>query len=154
MVDASLILDAIVAVSIAAGAFFAIWELHEIRQDRRTQIVLDLMGTFSSREFQEQYGKVDCRGFKNGKEAEEKCGRRNLAAVATYFERLGYLIRRGLIDRDAVFEMLQIAATWDMMKPWIMSESVRGGDPSVFEHFERAAEMERAWADKKRKKGV
>jgi len=42
MVDASLVLDAIVAMSIAAGAIFAIAELRLMAKDRRTQLLMQI----------------------------------------------------------------------------------------------------------------
>jgi hypothetical protein len=97
----------------------------------------------------------DCE-FTDAKEAEEKCGRKALNGMGGYFEGLGYLVRRGLIDREAVFEVMAIGDIWEKMKPWILKEreTAKGGGPALFEHFEYAAEMERAWEAKKKRKGV
>ena len=43
MVDASWVFDAVVAVSIAAGAVFAIAELRLMARDRRTQLLVGMI---------------------------------------------------------------------------------------------------------------
>jgi len=81
MADASLVLDAIVAVSIAAGAFFAVIELRGMKKDRQTQLVLDMHKRFSDSDFEEHAVKVLHTEFKDGEEAEQKCSIVSLGAV-------------------------------------------------------------------------
>ena len=150
MVDASLVLDAIVAVSIAAGAVFAIVEMREIARTRKTQLVVDMMRHISTVEFSEQIDKVFNADLSSEKGC-EKCGFIALGVVAAFFEELGLLIRHKLVDANLVHEAIGIANQWERMKPWCLSERART-DPDTYENFEYAAESERAWRAKRMRK--
>ena len=153
MVDASLVLDAIVAVSIAAGAVFAVIELRGMARDRRTRLVLDVFSHLGTLEFSEQFAKILNAEFKDAKEAEEKCSIVALSMVARYYEGIGLLIKRGLVDPDLIFESLPFDIMWNKMKPWCL-EKRRALGPDMYVHFENAAAREKAYAAEKKRKGV
>jgi hypothetical protein len=139
VVDASLVLDAIVAISIALGAVFAIVELRGMARDRRTHLVVDVLSHVGTLEFSNQFAKILNEEFKDAKEAEEKCSFIALSMVARYYEGVGLLIRRGLVDADLIFESLPIDIMWNKMKPWCF-EKRRLLRRDMYEHFEYAAE--------------
>ena len=147
MVDASLVVDAIVSVSIAAGAVFAIAELRLMARDRRTQLLIGMVLRVSSPEMTENYRKVMYSEFKNRKEAEEKCGYVALDSISTYYSGIGTLIRRGLVDASLAFDFLWIALVWDHVKPWCLEATIAPG-PLVWQDFEYAAELDRAYKKK------
>jgi len=138
MVDASLVLDAIVAVSIAMGAIFAVLELRGMARDRRTHLVLDIFAYVGTLEYSEQWAKIMNAEFKTAEEAEEKCSFVTMSMIARYYEGVGLLIRRGLVDADLVFESLPIDLLWNKMKPWCLDK--RSTKPDSYVHFEYAAE--------------
>jgi hypothetical protein len=138
MVDASLVLDAIVAVSIAAGAAFAVVELRGIGRDRRTSLVIDMMFHVSSTDFAQHWTKIMSTEFSTADEVQEKCSLTSLEVVADFFEGVGLLVRRGLVDESLVFDALPVHHAWAKMKPWCIS--LRGKyDATMYEHFEYAA---------------
>jgi len=147
MVDASLVVDAIVSVSIAAGAVFAIAELRLMARDRRTQLLIGMVLRVSSPEMTENYRKVMYSEFKNREEAEEKCGYVALDSISTYYSGIGTLIRRGLVDASLAFDFLWIALVWDHVKPWCLEATIAPG-PLVWQDFEYAAELDRAYKKK------
>jgi len=138
MVDASLVLDAIVAVSIAAGAAFAVIELRGIGRDRRTRLVLDMMFHVSSNDFAQHWSKIVTAEFSTANDAQEKCSWASLEIVADFFEGVGLLVRRDLVDANLVFDMLPIHHAWLKLKPWCIGIRERF-DPTMYEHFEYAA---------------
>jgi len=148
MVDASLVFDAIVAVSIAAGAMFAVAELRLMARDRRTQLLVGMILQVSSPEMSENYRKVMYSEFKNREEAEEKCGYVALDTISTYYAGIGTLIRRGLVDAGLAFDFLWVAIVWDHVKPWCLEARIAPG-PLVWQDFEYAAELDRAYKEKK-----
>jgi hypothetical protein len=58
MIDISMVLNLVVAVSIVLGAVFAVFQLREIGRDRRTQLVINLYSRFMSSDFSEPYSKL------------------------------------------------------------------------------------------------
>ena len=61
---------------------------------------------------------------------------------------MGTLIRRGLVDADLAFDFLWISLVWDHVKPWCL-ETDLGVGPIVWQDFEYAAEMDRAYKERK-----
>ncbi|MCJ7463203.1 MAG: hypothetical protein MUO81_00430 [Thermoplasmata archaeon] len=149
MVDASLVFDAVVAVSIAAGAVFAIAELRLMARDRRTQLLVGMVLQVSSPEMSENYRKVMFQEFKNRKEAEEKCGYVALDTISTYYTGIGTLIRRRLVDADLAFDFMWIYPVWEHLKPWLVESPIRYGPIEWWQDLEYAAELDRAYKEKR-----
>lgn len=139
MVEVPLILDAIVTVSIAAGAFFAVIELRDMKKDRQTQLVLDMHKRFSDSDFEGHAAKVLHTEFKDGEEAEQRCSVVTLGAVGDYFNGIGVLIERDLVDRSLVFDMVPFDIYWDKLRPWALLRREELQNPTIWDHFEYAA---------------
>jgi hypothetical protein len=140
MVDASLVLDAIVAVSIAAGAVFAVLELRNLSNTRRTDLVVHLTSYVSSREFIADYLKILRAEFKDAKEAEEKCSEATLYSVGDFFETLGFLVRNKDVDSEPVRDLMgsMVTRMWDKMGP-VVSARRKDFSPRMFHNFEYLA---------------
>ena len=149
MVDASLVFDAVVAVSIAAGAVFAIAELRLMARDRRTQLLVGMILWSTQPEVSENFRKVMYSEFKNRKEAEEKCGYAALDTISTYYTGIGTMIRRNLVDADLAFDFMWIYLAWEHLKPWLVETPFRHGPLEWWQDFEYAAELDRAYKEKK-----
>ncbi len=72
------------------------------------------------------------------------------AEIGNYWERVGYLVRAGHIERRLVYEYLGNALQlwWAWLAPTVKSVREHEGDPLIHEHFEwlagRIADMDRA----------
>lgn len=151
MVDVSQIMDAIVAVSIAAGALFAIVELRQMTKDRKTQLVITLMDKRGSREFTELSDKIWKTEFRTGEEASEKCGEAALNEMSNFYEQVGLLIDEKLVDKRIVFESIGIDPAWQKLKPWCLwTRSKCECGPRSWEHFEEAARKDREYEANKK----
>jgi len=149
MVDSSLVLNVIVAVSIAAGAVFAIAELRLMARDRRTQLLAGWVLWSASPEVSENFRKVMYSEFKDRKEAEEKCGYVALDTISTYYTGIGTLIRRNLIDAELAFDFMPIWLVYEHIKPWLVGTPFKYGSLDWWLDFEYAAELDRAYKEKK-----
>ena len=137
MVDASLVLDAIVAVSIAAGALFAVSELRDMSRARRTELVTHIMQYVNNPEFMNTYFKVWRAEIKDAKEAERACSVGELGALTSFFETLGFLVRNKDVDAKPVLILLGPMTTnmWDKLRPWTL-ERRKDFAPKVLVYFE------------------
>ena len=153
VVEISAIRDTVVAISVTLGVVFAIIQLRGIARDRRTHLVLDVFSHVGTLEFSEQFAKILNAEFKDAKEAEEKCSIVALSMVARYYEGVGLLIRRRLVDPNLIFESLPFDIMWRKMKPWCL-EKRRSLGPDIYVHFEYAAAREMAYAAEKKREGV
>jgi hypothetical protein len=88
------------------------------------------------------YSMVTTGDFKSGADMEQKCSHSSLARLAGFFEGVGYLSRKRLVDPTVVMEYLPITAVWRKMKPWIMFDRERMGELQwcEFEVLSRMAE--------------
>ena len=118
MVDASLVLNAIMAVSIAAGAFFAVLELRTMAKNRRTELLMRANEFCCSREWAEAAAKFIKARFQTPEEAEEQVTLPALIMIGDYCEGIATLAERGLVPKDVVTDMLPIEYTWDKIKVW------------------------------------
>ena len=141
MVDASLLLDVVVAVSIALGALFAIAELRDLSKDRKTQLVMSVWSTFMSSDFAEAHTRIDESEFKDLKDIMEKCSRADLLKVSYVYEGLGLLVEKRLVDPKMVLEMSYSRIIWAKLKPW-MDEERRIIGSLAGEHFEYLANLD------------
>jgi hypothetical protein len=140
MVDASLVLDAIVAVSIAAGAAFAVVELREMRKDRRTGLMLQLAAIWLTREFHQALSELVGARFSDGKEAESVCSRADLLLIGDFFEIAGEYVETGLLDCDEVTFAYPVEWAWEKLKPWTMYLRSTTGIDGALISFERLAQ--------------
>ena len=137
MADASLILDAIVAVSIAAGAFFAVWELRGMSRARRAELGAQIMQYVNNPELMNTYIKIWRAEIKDGKDAEEACSAGEVVALTSFFETLGFLVWNKDVDAKPVLILLgpMTMNMWDKLKPWTL-ERRKDFSPTVLTYFE------------------
>ena len=141
MVDASLVLDAIVAVSIAAGALFAVAELRALGRDRRTQLVMSVWQTFISPEFAEAHARIEDADAKDLKDLMKKCSRADLVRVGYFYEGLGLLVERQLVDPELALEISYPRIMWTKLKPAI-DDWMQKLSPLAAEHFAYLARLD------------
>lgn len=149
MVDVSTIRDTVVAVSVSLGIVFAIVQIRGLARDRRTRLVLEIFSHVGTEEFSEHFARIWNAEFKDAKQAEEKCTFLTLSMVARYYEGVGLLIRRGLVDADLIFESMPFSTMWAKMSPWCLDMRARSNIPDLHTHFENGARMDAEYAAEK-----
>ena len=135
-----MVLNAIVAVSIAAGAAFAVLELRGIGKDRRANMVVNMYSSFISSDMTETYSKVMTGDFQNAADMEQKCSLSSLAGIAGFYEAIGYLVRKKFVDPKVAMDFLPINVVWRKMEPWIKFNRERT-DPFMWTEFEYLAKL-------------
>ena len=144
MVDTSLILDAIVAVSIAAGAVFAVSELRDMSRARRTELVAHIMQYVNNPEFMNTCLKIWSAEIKNAKDAEQASSAGEVGALTSFFETLGFLVWNKDVDAKPVLILLGPLTVnmWDKLRPWVL-ERREDFAPNVLVYFEWLANERR-----------
>jgi hypothetical protein len=107
---------------------------------RRTDLVTRLYSTWDSLEFQESFHAIYWADFHDYDSLVESLqGRRKIASYVWYFyDQVGALLRRNLIDFDLVDDLLGNSATqlWAKIEPVFREARTRSEDPRLYEHFE------------------
>jgi len=141
MVDASLVLDAIVAVSIAAGAFFAVIELRDMKKDRRVQLMLQAGAHIATREFEDALGKIWRADASNAKELEKQVSYTDLSMVADYLDFVAGLVIEGLVDKRAIVNW-PYDYVWKKIGPWVNAEREAANIPTFWTNIEKVARLQ------------
>lgn len=142
MVDASLALDTIVAVSIAAGAFFAVIELRDLKKDRRLELVLQACMHWTTREFEDAVGKVWRADASDAKGLEKQVSYNDLSMVADFHDAVARLALEGLMDTRTLTGFFPFSYMWKKMKPWIIAERAAAGIPGIWSNLEKLAQSQ------------
>ena len=153
MVDILLVLEGAAYVGFIAGAIFAVLELRGIARDRRTHLVVDVFTRTSDPGFAGAVIKIMGAEFKDAKEAKEMCTEDSLMMVGHYFEGLGLLLARGLVDEDLLLEVWPYDQVFDKMKPYT-AEIRKKYTPDAWEWFEYLANEERKYVLRRDEEGL
>lgn len=126
MVDISTVSIVIAAGSVVAGITVAVLQLRNLVKTRKTRLVMNLYGTFGSEEFRANILGLMALEFKDYDDYVKKYGpyfsdgptSRTVAVIGVYFEGVGVLLHRGLIDADLTYDLLgsPIEFAWEKMK--------------------------------------
>lgn len=145
MVDADLSTISMMVASLGvlvAAAYYVLQIRHQTKL-RQTDMVMRLYNTFGSGDFQKAYQKMHSLKFNDYADYKRKC-ERNIKlqaesySVCAYFEGIGVLLRRKLINLDVVDDLLSsdIIWTWKRLEPMIVSWRKRANRPQIWEWFE------------------
>ena len=141
MVDILLVQTVSIAIASAGVLLAAIYYVLQIRHQtrlRQTDLVMRLYSTFGSKEFQDAWTRIESIEFKNYDEYVKKCGLGDYAQCATFFEGIGVLLQKKLIDINLVDALFSVPLKfmYERMKPIIEGNREQLHNQRVFEHFE------------------
>ena len=136
------------AGGILAGIAIALLELRDFGKTRKADLLMELYAISRSKEFNRDYMEILKHGWKdvdNWMEIQE--GRpiaKNIEAyskwlsVALYFEGVGVLLYRRLIDISLVDDLLssEILILWEHIEPAVKKVRADMNRPQLFEYFE------------------
>jgi hypothetical protein len=138
MVDIQTVSVAIASTSVVIVAIYYVFQIRHQTRLRQTDLVMRLYSTFGSKEFQDAWARIESKEFNNYDEYVKKCGLGDYAQCATFFEGIGVLLQKKLIDTnliDALFSV-PLKHMYERMKPIIEGNREQFHDQRVFENFE------------------
>jgi len=141
MLDIPSISAIVAAAGVIVGVALAVLQLRDLVKTRQTDLIMRLYSRFGSEGFQKTLDKVRRREAKGFHDYEEKYGLAEWIAIGTFFEGIGVLLYRKLIDIGLVDDLFTspIKMSWDKMKDSIIEARKEYGQPTIFEWFEYLA---------------
>jgi hypothetical protein len=143
MVDIQTISVTIASAGVFAAAIYYIFQIRHQARVRQTDMVMRLYATFGSTEFQKSYQNVVNLEFGDFADFMEKYAanievRTAFYSVGIFFEGVGVLAKRKLIDMDLVDDLFThpVSRTWEIMAPAIKGTRERLKSPSISEWHE------------------
>jgi hypothetical protein len=138
MVDVPSVSIVIASAGVLVAAIYYILQVRHQNKVRQTDLVMKLYSQFNSFEFQEVWEEVLNREAKDFDDYKEKYGWSEFAAVGLFFEGIGILLRRKLIDIELVDDMFTtpIKWTWEKMKDITLEWRKVRNQSEILEWFE------------------
>ena len=143
MVDVTEISAVVAAAGVLVGVVYYILEMRHQRQVRQTDLVTRLYDRFSSSEFQDAWARVriEASDFKNIDDlydVDKKVALREVNQVCLFFEEIGILLQRSLLDTRMVEDLFggAVARAWEKMKTGVAKLRQEFNDPSIYYYFE------------------
>ena len=138
MVDIYQISAVVAAVGVVIGVVYYILDMRNQRQERQTDTIMTLYGTFQDKEFQAELAKVMTAEFKDYDDAVKKYGWEFGFPVGLFFEGVGVLLHRRLVDISLVDDLFtfDIRIVWEKLKPIVEGARKHFNAPTILEYFE------------------
>jgi hypothetical protein len=119
----------IASASVVGGMIYSALQLRHLRKQRQTDLVVRLYSAFTSDDYLVARAKVRNLEFKDYRDFVKKYGSLSLETpvnlavlkIANFYDGVGNLLHRGLVDADMVCESMGPPAiiTWNKLKPII-----------------------------------
>jgi hypothetical protein len=138
MVDIQTVSIAIASASVVAGVIYYAFQIRHQNKMRQTDLVMKLYSQFNSLEFQKVWEEVSKREAKDLNDYDKKYGLAEFTAVGMFFEGIGILLKRKLIDIELVDDMftMPIKKTWEKMRDITLEARKVRNEPTDLEWFE------------------
>ena len=106
------------AIGVLVGVIFTVLQLRDLVKTRQTDLAIRLYSTFGSREFQELLEKNMTEEYKDYSDLVKRHGLSEFMYVGLFFEGLGVLLYRKLIDIGLVDDLFSgfIKRLWEKSK--------------------------------------
>ena len=137
MFDVPAISAIVTAASVIAGVLFAVIQFRNLVQTRQTDLIMRLFSDFRT-QLNAKWLKLMSAQFKGYEDFSEKYSMSELVEVGMFYEGLGVLASRKLVDIK-LFDQLfgsPIIMTWEKFKPVIEGLRRQFGAPSYGWHTE------------------
>jgi len=140
MVDIQTVSIIIASASVVAGIVYYAFQLRHQAKLRQTDLVMRLYDKFSSKDFQDAWEILRKRidEFKNIDEMDETIGFREANMVCLFYEEIGILLKRKLLDISMIEDLFggAIVMVWEKVKTALLEARRYYKDPAIFYYFE------------------
>jgi hypothetical protein len=138
MLDIPSISAIIAAVGVLIGVVLTVLEVRNLVETRQTDLVIRLYSTFGSEELQDAWEKTQTREYKDFNAYRSEYGLREVNEVGWFFEGVGVLLHRKLIDIRLVDDLFSspVKRAWERLKPIAEGERNQTRRPQIWEWFE------------------
>jgi len=138
VVDITEISAIVAAAGVLVGVVYYILEIRNQTKMRQTDLVMRLYSQFSNLEFQKIWQEVRKRDSKSYYDYEKEYGWAEMTTVGMFFEGIGILLKRNLIDIGLVDDMFTspVKWTWEKLKDLVLEGRKVRNQPEILEWFE------------------
>ena len=137
MVDIQTVSIAVASASVVLAAIYYVFQVRHQTKIRQTDLLTRLYSIMVSKDWLEAWQKVQSREALNYGDYLEKYGIVELNEIFVFFDQLGRLMKRGLIDIELIpLTYGQVSVTWEKIKPVLEGSRKRYNAPKHGEYAE------------------
>ncbi len=138
MVDVQTFSVVVASASVVAGVIYYLFQIRLQTKVRQTDLVIRLYMAFASKEMRQTWEKVRTREDLEFEAYQEKYGLSDVNEIGWFFEGVGVLLRRKLVDIAVVDDLFSspIKITWEKLKHIAEGERKQSGRPQIWEWWE------------------
>ena len=137
MVDVYEISAIVAALGVVVGVVYYILDMRNQGRMRQTDLLVRLFSNMIDKDWLEAWEKVRDRETLEYSKYKEKYGFVEANQVYLFYDQLGRLLQKGLIDIDLLpLEIGQITTTWEKLGPILKGSRKRFNEPRLGSGFE------------------
>jgi len=137
MVDLTEISAVVAAVGVLVGVAYYILDMRNQTRIRQTDLLVRLFSTMINKDWLEAWEKVRDRENLEYNEYREKYGFVEANQVYLFYDQLGRLLQKGLIDIDLLpVEVGQVTNAWEKLGPLMEGSRKKFNEPRLGSGFE------------------
>jgi len=144
MLDVPSISAIVAAVGVLIGVVIAVVELRNLVKTRQTDLIMRLYSTYGNEEYSKavnrylatEYGDYNDFVEKYGPIVSEEPVQVAFRMVCMFYEGVGVLLYRKLVNPDLVYDLFSVRMFWEKMKPIAEDLRKRFNEPRIWEWFE------------------
>ena len=127
MVDILQVLEGATYAAFIVGAIVAVYELRDIKKDRRIELLTRMMEHGATREFQDAMSRIWRTSATDAQQLEKEVPATDLYMLGEFWSLTSFLATSGLIEREDLLNYMDYETFWKKMGPWIIAERVATG---------------------------
>ena len=135
MVDITEISAMVAAAGVLVGVVYYVLEIRYQTRTKQMDLIMRIRSMWMDKEMLQSWDTIKKTEFKNYDDYKEKCPVQ-AEQVATFFDSLGLLLHRGLVDIDLISQLFFLETPWKKMKLYVEGIRERAKEPRVYRNFE------------------
>jgi hypothetical protein len=156
MVDITEISAIVAAAGVLIGVVFAVFQLRDLVRTRQSDVLMRMHLAFSSKEYCDAALKMGNTDYKDYDDFVKKYGhpfaegpvQSEWLMMCMFFEGIGILTKRKLVNRELVFELFGVYLFWEKVKPMVDGLRKKMNNPHTYEWFEYLYNEEKKYYQK------
>ena len=152
MVDIQTVSIAIASAGVFLAAIYYILQLRHQTRMRQTDLVIRLSSFWDNKDVAEAMVRIIATDFKDPNELVKTISSPTLVMIANFYERVGALRKRRLVDADLIYDVVLVTPVWEKMKPFVDYCRQTYNMPQLFEYFEYLSDEQRKYLKQKASK--
>ena len=144
MVDVQTTSIAVASASVTLAAFYYVWQIRHQNKIRQTDLVISISDFGTRKDFLEACTDIFEADFKDYDDFVNKYGPpfskkpipMSFFVVSNFMERVGVLLKNGLLDIALVNQLMTVTDFWEKMKPVIEGIRKEENNQNYYANFE------------------